>query len=352
MIAARGRLLALVLGLVVCGCGSGTTRTLPAQQGLPALNADPANAPVGAAAGIDVFSLSRQPIRFVVITHGQASDPFWAVVQNGALAAGRQLGVSVEYEAPDTFDLARMSQMIRAAVATKPAGIVVSLPDPTALAPAIHAAERAGVPVASVNSGSDAFTKLGILVHVGQDEYQAGYAAGERMRASHLHQALCVIHEPRNLSLLLRCRGFAAALATTGARTQVLNVNLQDRGLAERLIAAKLRSGQFDGLLTLGGASIAQPTLQALASDHLLGRLPYATFGIGLEVLAAIRAHQIMFAVDQQPYLQGYLPIIMLGQYRLYGVLPDRGRLVSTGPLFITTQNAASVVKLVKSGVR
>jgi simple sugar transport system substrate-binding protein len=338
--------------LLVAGCGGSATSALPDPPGLPAINSDPANAPVGAAAGVNVFGLSQRSLRFVMITHGQASDPFWAVVQNGAQAAARQLGVSVTYEAPDTFDIARMSQLIRAAIATKPAGLVVSLPNPAALAPAVRAAERAGIPVVSINSGSDAFAKLGILTHVGEDEYQAGYAAGQRMEAKHVHRALCVIHEAGNLALQQRCNGFAAALRAAGATTATLDVNLQDAGAAERLIAAALRPRRFDGLLTLGGASIAGPALQALKSDHLLGRLTYATFGVGTQVLRAIEARQIAFAVDQQPYLQGYLPIVILTQYHLYGVLPDKGKLVSTGPTFITSRNAAHVLTLVNQGVR
>ena len=77
----------------------------------------------------------------------------------------------------------------------------------TALAPAVHAAERAGIPVISINSGSDAFAKLGTLLHVGENEYQAGYAAGQRMpRRTMSHRTLCVIHEPHNLGLEQRCR--------------------------------------------------------------------------------------------------------------------------------------------------
>jgi hypothetical protein len=154
---------------------------LPNQPGLPAINADPANAPVGAASGVNVFGLSQRSLRFIVVTHGQASDPFWAVVQNGAQAAGRELGVSVTYEAPYAADVARMNQLIDAAIAAKPSGLVVSLPNPTALSVAVRKAERAGIPVISINSGADAFRQLGTLLHVGQDEYQAGFSAGERM---------------------------------------------------------------------------------------------------------------------------------------------------------------------------
>lgn len=234
---------ALVIALLASGCGGARVNALPQQPGLPAISADPANAPVGAAAGVNVFGLSHRRIRFFVITHGQASDPFWAVVQNGAEAAAAQLGVSVTYEAPDTYDIARMGEMIRTATATRPAGLVVSLPNPSALAPAIRAAEQAGIPVVSINSGSGAFRRLGTLLHVGEDEYDAGYAAGRRMSARHARHALCVIHEAGNLDLEQRCRGFAAALAATGARTNTLDVNLQHTSAAEQRIAAALRGG-------------------------------------------------------------------------------------------------------------
>lgn len=344
--------LAAGMTLLACGCG-GQRAALPQQPGLPAIGADPANAPVGAAAGVNVFHASGKRIRFFVITHGQASDPFWAVVQNGAEAAAAQLGVSVTYEAPDTQDFARMRQLIRTAVATRPAGLVVSLPDPTALAPAIHAAQRAGIPVISINSGSDAFRTVGTLLHVGQGEYQAGYAAGRRMTASRrVHRALCVIHEPHNLGLEQRCAGFAAALSAARAHSTVLDVNFQHVAAAERMIAAALRSERVDGLLTLGGGVIAPQTLDALRRDHLIGHVTYATFGTGAQVINAVRTGHIAFAVDQQEYLQGYLPIVLLTEYHLYRILPDRGKLISTGPVFITRHNAVRMLELINQGVR
>ena len=343
--------LGAVVALVVAGCGGQAPNALPQQPGLPAIKADPANAPVGAAAGVNIFGQRRRRIRFFVITHGEASDPFWAVVQNGAEAAAAQMGVSVTYEAPDTYSIARMRDLIKAATVSRPAGLVVSLPNPGALAPPLHAAERAGIPVISINSGSNAFARVGALLHVGEGEYQAGYAAGRRLRADHVRRTLCVIHEVGNAALEQRCRGLAAALGAHRARTSVLDVNLQHTAVAERLIAAALRGGRFDAVLTLG-AVVAGPALEAIRSDHLSGRVTYATFGLTPQVLNAVRAGQIAFAIDQQEYLQGYLPIVLLTQYHLYGVLPDRGKLISTGPVFITRQNAAHVLELSNQGVR
>ena len=347
-----GRLVAAAtaLMLLLSACGSGNS--VPDQPGLPAIGADPANAPVGAAAGVNVFGLTQRSLHFVMITHGEASGLFWPVVRNGAQAAAAQLGVSVTYEAPDTYNIARMSQLIEAAIATRPAGLVVSLPNPAALAPAVHAAERAGIPVISINSGADAFKTLGTLLHVGEEEYQAGYVVGQRIAAGHrVGRVLCVIHEPHNLGLQQRCRGLGAALRADGGHSTVLNVNVQRPQAAEQLIATALRTGPFDAMLTLD-AAMSRPAIQALRSEHLLGRLTYATFDFDSQVLNAIHAGEIAFAVDQQPYLQGYLPIVMLTEYRLYGVLPDQGKLVSTGPAFITKKDAAHVLALVNQGVR
>ena len=277
--------LGAVVALIVAGCGGQAPNALPQQPGLPAIKADPANAPVGAAAGVNIFGQRRRRIRFFVITHGQASDPFWAVVQNGAEAAAAQLGVSVTYEAPDTHDIARMRELIRAAIATEARGPgrLAAEPQPRWRQRSAPRSE-AGIPVISINSGSDAFAKLGTLLHVGGDEYEAGYAAGERMRD--LPCAPHPVRHPRggNRDLEQRCRGFAAALAATGAHTSVLDVNLQHTNAAEQLIAAALRERSFDGLLTLGGAVIAGLRCKAFQSDHLLGQITYATFGIGPQV--------------------------------------------------------------------
>jgi simple sugar transport system substrate-binding protein len=288
----------------------------------------------------------------VVVTHGQASDPFWAVVHQGIDDAAHELGISVAYEAPDSYDVGRMSQLIDAAVATHPAGIVVSLPDPSGLAPAIRNAIRARIPVVSINSGSDSFRRLGVLLHVGQPEYAAGLGAGKRMAAEGVSHALCVIQEAGNNGLAERYRGFAHAMDESGGTSRVLTVNLQDQAGAKRAIAADLRSGHIDGLLTMG-AEIATPALEALKATGMQNRIVYATFAShSNDVLRAVLAGKIQFAVDQQPYLQGYLPVILLAEYTRYGVRPARGTLIPTGPVFVTRANAARVLALSARGIR
>ena len=141
----------------------------------------------------------------MVVSHGQSSDPFWSVAANGVQAAADDMGVEVEYQAPGTFDMVEMSQIIEAAVASQPDGLVVTIPDADALGPAIEAAVAAGVPVISMNSGSDDFADLGVLVHVGQTEYEAGLIAGQRMAAEGVTNAICVNQEVGNTALDLRC---------------------------------------------------------------------------------------------------------------------------------------------------
>ena len=134
--------------------------------------------------GVVAAGAPAQATRIVVITHGQASDPFWSVVKNGVDDAGKLMGVEVQYQAPQTFDMVAMAQMIDAAVASKPDGLVVSIPDAEALGDSIRAAVAAGIPVISMDSGLDVSKELGALLHLGIDEYPSGFAAGEKMKAS------------------------------------------------------------------------------------------------------------------------------------------------------------------------
>ena len=138
---------------------------------------------------------AHSAVRVVVVTHGQSSDPFWSIVANGVDDAAKTLGIRVEYQAPGTFDMVRMSQLIEAAVASRPSGLVVSLPDANALGPSVRAAVAAGIPTLSINSGDETWRELGLLAHIGQTEYEAGKAAGARLAAAGAKRVVCVNHE-------------------------------------------------------------------------------------------------------------------------------------------------------------
>lgn len=292
-----------------------------------------------------------RPFRIVVVTHGQASDPFWSVVANGVQAAAQDMRVEVEYQAPGTFDMVAMSQLIDAAVASEPDGLVVSIPDADALGPSISAAIDAGIPVISINSGSDVAAELGVLAHIGQTEYEAGYGGGQRMAEAGATNALCVNQEVGNAGLDLRCQGFADALAEAGATSEVLAVDLADpTGSQNRIAAALTEDETIDAILTLGPTGAA-PALAALEAEGLMGEISIATFDLSPEVLEALEAGNMLFAIDQQQYTQGYLAVVYMTLY-LENLNTPGQILIPTGPGFVTQETAARVIEYASRGTR
>ncbi len=297
---------------------------------------------------------SRSNIKFYVITHGQATDPFWSVVKKGVDQAAHDMGVQAIYEGPSsgTFDVVAMSHLIDTAVASHPDGIVVSIPDPKGLGPSIKAAVTAGIPVISINSGSDVAKSLGVLVHIGQTEEQAGIGGGLRMGAAGVKNALCVNQEVGNAALTLRCKGFAEGLAQAdGGKVKVIGVNLANPTQTQQTVEAALQhDSTIDGILTLGPTG-ATPTIKALQDLNKLGQIKLATFDLSSDVLNAIKNNQMLFAIDQQQYLQGYLPIVLLTLYKtnLNTIAND---VLQTGPGFVTSQNVNQVIQLTAHGTR
>lgn len=294
---------------------------------------------------------SPSPYRFVVVSHGQASDPFWSVVKNGVDQAAKDMGVNVEYQSPGRFDMVAMSQLIDAAVASKPDGLVVSIPDANALGPSIKRAVDAGIPVISMNSGSDVAQSLGILTHVGQTEFEAGQGGGTQMSNAGVKHALCVNQEVGNTALDLRCNGFKDTMTKAGASVDVLTVNLADpTDSAQRIQAAVSADTTVDGIFTLGPTG-AEPALAALQAMGKLGQIKLATFDLSPAVLQAIADGNMLFAIDQQQYEQGYLPIVLLKLYKS-NLNTIANPVLMTGPGFVTKDNALRVIDLSKAGTR
>ena len=294
---------------------------------------------------------SRANIKIYVITHGQASDPFWSVVKKGVDQAAHDMCVTAIYEAPPTFDMVAMAHLIDSAVAAHPDGLVVSIPDPNALGPSIKAAVAAGIPVISINSGSDVAQSLGVLVHIGQTEEQAGIGGGEKMGAAGVKHALCVNQEVGNAALELRCKGFKEGLAMTGGTITEIGVNLNNPTQTQQTIEAALQHDPtIDGIMTLGPTG-ASPAIKALQDLNKLGQIKLATFDLSSDVLNGIKSGQILFAIDQQQYLQGYLPIVLLTLYKT-NLNTVANSVILTGPGFVTPSNVAQVIALTAQGTR
>lgn len=289
-------------------------------------------------------------VRISVVTHGQASSPFWRVVRNGIDAAARQLDASVSYRSPDTYSVPRMRALIDDAVASRPDGLVVSIPS-SGLDDSIKRAVKARIPVVSINSGSDDYKRLGILAHVGQPEDRAGALTGERLARAGVRRGLCVNHEPANAGLELRCRGFVEAIRRAGGDAEVVSVDVQDRAATRLKLARVIKARRIDGVLTLNTDG-AQGAMDAGRTDRRSRRVRLATFDLSPEVLEAIRTGRIQFAVDQQAYLQGYLPVMMLSQRIRYGLFPAQEDVIPTGPTFVTRSSAGQVIRLSNRGIR
>ncbi|MGI8695979.1 MAG: sugar ABC transporter substrate-binding protein [Mycobacteriales bacterium] len=283
-------------------------------------------------------------LTFDVITHGAAGDAFWSVVKNGANQAGTDMGIKVNYE--NDGQPAKQSQLINAAVNQKVDGLVISMADPGALKAAVTGAVKAGIPVITINSGGSDSAAFGAITHVGQDEEVAGEGAGTKLKAAGAKHILCVIHEAGNVGLEQRCQGAAKTFGGTVTNLQVDINNLQQ---AAATIKAKVSAdSSVDGILALNPA-VATTAVGALGSTS---KVKVATFDLSADVTKDIEGGKILFAVDQQQYLQGYLPITLLKLYISNDNTLGGGKPVLTGPGFVTKANASKVAALAKKGTR
>jgi simple sugar transport system substrate-binding protein len=283
--------------------------------------------------------------KIAVVTHGAAGDAFWSIVKNGAEKAGKDMGVSLTYSSDG--DPQKQAQLIDAAVNQKVDGLVVSMANPGALKSSVTKAVAAGIAVITINSGGAESKAFGALTHVGQDEAVAGAAVGAQLKTDGVKNAICVIHEAGNVGLEQRCQAAKQALGGTAANLQVDNNNLPT---AQSTIKAKLQADKtIDGVITLGG-QVAGVAVAAIAEAGSSAKL--ATFDLNADVAKAVAAGTISFAVDQQPYLQGYMGVVLLAQYKSNLNVLGGGQPVLTGPSLVTKDNAAQIEKLAAAGTR
>jgi len=284
-------------------------------------------------------------LKVAVITHGTAGDAFWSVVKVGAEDAGKQLGVGVTYNSDG--DPGAQAKLIDNAVSQKVGGIVVSMANPDALKTSIEAAVSAGIPVITINSGSAKSVEFKALAHVGQEESIAGEEAGKKLKAAGKTKLLCVIHEAGNTGLNQRCDG---ARAGFGGTVENLQVDISNPTDIEARIKGKLQSDtSIDGVLALN----PQVAVNAASAAKGAGsKAQVATFDLNADVVNSIKAGEVLFAVDQQQYEQGYLPIVMLKLFRDNANTLGGGKPVLTGPGFVDKSNVDKVAEYAKNGKR
>lgn len=282
--------------------------------------------------------------KIIVVTHGQALDPFWLMVRNGVETAARETNSEVEYHAPEKFDLGAMSKLIDVAVSSKPDGLIVSIPDAAAVGRSIQAAVAAKIPVISINSGLDVSKKLGCLIHIGQEEENAGKAAGERMKQMGVKNAVILNQEIGNVALDQRTKGFRDGFEGPFHHVQVLPVTIDFQQCHDAIAVYLQKNPDLDGVMALGPVA-AEPALQLLNERGKIDKIKLCTFDISPPVIEALLKKQMSFAVDQQQWLQGYLPVVFLANYLKYGSIVQN-ILILTGPSFVTPENVEQVAKL------
>jgi len=281
--------------------------------------------------------------RFVLISHAPDSDSWWNTIRNAVREAGDAVNAQVEYRNPTTGDLADMARIVEQATASNPDGIILSIADYDVLSGPIRNAVRRGIPVITINSGTHQQSEeLGALLHIGQPEYDAGYGAGLQARMAGVSEFVCVNHYITNPASVERCQGYADGVGIP-LEGRMIDTGDDPTEVQRRVEAYLRQNADVNGILALGPNS-AHPTIRALESTRRAGDLHFATFDLSGEISEAIKSGTVAFAIDQQPYLQGYMPVIMLSLYTRYGIIPSNH--MNSGPGFITADNIALVEKL------
>lgn len=307
---------------------------------------------------------------FVLISHAPDSDSWWNTIKNAIKQADEDFNVETDYRNPPNGDIADMARLVEQAAARNYDGVIVTIADFDVLKSSIGKVTAKKIPLVTINSGTEEQSeKLGAIMHVGQPEYAAGKAAGEKAKAAGIKSFLCVNHYATNPASFERCRGFAEAIGAN-FKTSTLDAGQDPTGVQSKVSAFLRNHPNTQAVLTLGPLS-ADPTLKALQQMGLAGKIWFATFDFDSDIAKGIQDGTIQFAIDQQPYLQGYIPVAVLAiakknqttdpkkiaailqenpkfkeRLSTYGLAPSYGpRNIGSGPGFITKENVDKVLK-------
>ncbi len=282
---------------------------------------------------------------FAMVTHSGAGDTFWDIVQSGAKQAAAKDNVKFVYSNSDQGD--QQAQLVQAAIDQHVNGLIVTLAKPDAMKSAVANAEKAGIPVITINSGAEQSKQFGALTHIGQDETVAGNAVGDELNTRGRKHALCVLHEQGNVGLEQRCAGAKAHFHGTMDKLYVTGTNMPD---VQSAIEAKLQADpSIDAVLTLGAPFAATA---ATAKQQAHSKAEIDTFDLNAQVATSLKNGTIGFAVDQQPYLQGYEAVDLLWLYRYNADTLGGGQPVLTGPQIVTKDNADALLSYTQRGTR
>jgi len=327
---AIGIALLMILPLILAACS--TTGGKKAAQGGSSVAAGHAN---------------TQHYTVAMITHQAPGDTFWDIIRKGGLAAAAKDNITLKYSADP--DATKQAALITDAINSHVDGIAVTDPNPAALCPTIQKAVQAGIPVVMFNAGVGNWQQCGGMEYFGQDESIAGLAAGKRLAAANAKHVLCVLQEQGQVQLEARCAGVQKGLGSAGTMTK-LYVNGRDQSAVLSSLTAKLTQDKtIDAVITLGSPE-ALTAVQAIPAAHSTAKL--YTFDTNAAEIAKIKSGAVQWAVDQQPFLQGYESVDSLWLWLTNGNVLGGGQTVLTGPAFIDASNVAKVATYAERGTR
>lgn len=296
------------------------------------------------AGGTDGAAAPEKTMTVAFITHAAAGDTFWDLVRKGAEDAAAKDGVTLEYTSDP--DGANQSNLVKQAVDKQVDGIAVTLAKPEAMTANVKAAADAGIPVVALNAGSDAWKDMGVLSYYGQDEKIAGQEAGEKLTSEGAGKVLCVIQEQGHVGLESRCDGVAAG----HPQTEKLYVTGTDMGDVQSKVTAKLQQDPAISHVVMLGAPFTMTALKSIDESGSSAKM--ISFDMNKDIVEQIKSGKVQWAVDQQPYLQGYLAVDSLWLNKTNGNIIGGGQPVLTGPAFVDSSNIGAIEQFANAGKR
>ncbi|MFF3374926.1 substrate-binding domain-containing protein [Streptomyces sp. NPDC002680] len=281
-----------------------------------------------------------------LVTHQAPGDTFWDIVRKGAQAAADKDNIKLVYSADP--NAGNQANLVQNAIDQKVDGIAITLAKPDAMKDVVAKATAAGIPVVGLNSGLSDWKTLGLQQFFGQDESVAGEAFGKKLNELGSKKAVCVVQEQGNVGLTQRCDGVKKTFTGT---LEVLNVNGTDMPSVKSTITAKLNQDKAIDYVVALGAPYALTAVQSVGDANSKAKV--ATFDLNKELTDAIAAGTIQFAVDQQPYLQGYLAVDSMWLFKNNGNYSGGGEQpVLTGPAFVDKSNVKEIAAFAAKGTR
>jgi len=274
---------------------------------------------------------------FYYVPHAGAGDPFWAVQKLGWETACQQLGVNGIFSAPVKFSIQEQVNMLESAITAKPDGIATTISSDTAFAAPLERAKELGIPVIAINIEDYEPPYVPYLAYIGQDEFIVGEALANRVLEEFTPtRAVIGIHQPGLTCLELRAQGIMQVFEEEGIPVEKIDITPEPTQALEILKAYLKRYPETDMIFTLGPLG-AHPAIDLVEEEGLVGKVRLATCDVSEKILNAIRGGEMICAIAQQPFMQGYLAAVWLYLHVQYGFIPPAK--MPTGPTVIDKSN-------------